>query len=155
MNKPPLPSRAMARVEQAGQIPVNQPQHTRNLPGFETFHALRLVFDAAALHFKTRSKAHPPTGSSANRLLKGWTLLPALHSVPPRASVVKIFLYPPYSFHYTAIVQFAHRSRGFLLRTQKPDRIMAGQNHRSRTVSPIMILSHHDSVSLVAGGRAV
>ena len=30
---------------------LNQPQHTRNLRGLEAFHALRLVFDTAALHF--------------------------------------------------------------------------------------------------------
>src|SRR5438067_1126358 len=34
-----------------GCVVINPPQHTLNLPGFETFHALRLVFDTAALHF--------------------------------------------------------------------------------------------------------
>jgi len=48
----------------------------------------------------------------------------------------------------TAIFQIGRRLREFLLLTQKTDRIMAGQNHQSRTLSPIMILSRHDSVLL-------
>ena len=39
----------------------------------------------------------------------------------------------------------------FLLQTRRADRIMAGQNHQYRTVSPIMILSGHDSVVIGCG----
>jgi hypothetical protein len=57
--------------------------------------------------------------------------------------------------HGTAIVEHARKLRGFLVPTQKTDRIMAAQNHTEQRQNHcgqdhkkrgLMILSGHDSV---------
>ena len=46
-----------SKIQERGCVVPDQPQHIRNSEALSAFHALRLVFDTAALHFQNTLSA--------------------------------------------------------------------------------------------------